>query len=516
MRYLLLLCCVAGVAAAQSDVELEGDALTRFQKTKGASHAGRDVRWDVPAKAFALPLRTAGGYALYVHQGVGILVDGRLDRTRRSAAPGRDRGGPRPRDGAHREGKAPRRARPRRLREVAHLPTAEPGEEVGPQGATSLAGPRRRRSSEASTSEFDSLRRAAALPRRRPPRAWERQGVASDATARRLRRGAAACGSSVGVGGPRRRRPPTSSVRDARDVRRTSAHNAPRRAAKPRTERALAFPCDHRASTSEVDCLRRAAALPRRRPTRAWERRGVASDATARRLRRGAAACESSVGVGGAAPTSPADADRPKRPRDVHRACAGNAPRRAAKPRTEARLGVPMRSPRVHVGVRRTSSFAADPASEFGACRRSRRIPRRKSARAVVRCESHVRVRFPSPRRRAPASTPDARMGAPGRRVRRAGPAASSGRGGMRVVRRRRGGRADVARRRRSSQAPRDVRRASADNAPRRAAKPRTEARLSVPMRSPRVHVGVRRTSSSAADPASEFGAHRPSRRIPR
>lgn len=75
MRYLLLLCCVAGVAAAQSDVELEGDALARFQKTKGASHAGRDVRWDVPAKAFALPLRVAGGYALYVHQGVGILVD---------------------------------------------------------------------------------------------------------------------------------------------------------------------------------------------------------------------------------------------------------------------------------------------------------------------------------------------------------------------------------------------------------------------------------------------------------
>ena len=65
---------VAGAVAAQSDVQLEGDALIRFEKTKGASHVGQDVRWYVPAKNFAIPKRARNGMLLFTQKGVGLIV----------------------------------------------------------------------------------------------------------------------------------------------------------------------------------------------------------------------------------------------------------------------------------------------------------------------------------------------------------------------------------------------------------------------------------------------------------
>jgi hypothetical protein len=362
----------------------------------------------------------------------------------------------------------------------------------------------------ASTSEFGGRRRPLRIPRR------------SSAVV------VVHCGSHVG--GRRSSSStadPTSEVGEGPRVRST-----PRRSSTP-----VAAPENSRVAAP--------AELPRRRSPRAWERRGVASDATARRPRRGAPARGAFVDVGGRA-----DADRRLRsptsvtPRDVDRASARGAPRRPAKPRTEARLGAPMRSPRVHVGVRRSSSSAADPTSKFGGRRRPLRIRRRRSARVLASDRLRVGVRLPSPRRRTPASprrrtpapTLAARMGAPGRRVRRDGSAASSGRGGARGVRRRRG-----ARRRRSptpTAAPRPARpatfiarpRAARPDAPPSRARRRALAfqcvhrastsefggrrrPLRIPRRSSAVvvvhcgsHVGGRRSSSSTADPTSEVG----------
>src|SRR5690349_2812368 len=85
-QLLLLGALLVGSACAQSDAQLEGDALVRFTKSKGASHAGQDVRWYVPAKVFAVPKKSRNGTALYVQQGVGVLVaegDGGLAEVRR-------------------------------------------------------------------------------------------------------------------------------------------------------------------------------------------------------------------------------------------------------------------------------------------------------------------------------------------------------------------------------------------------------------------------------------------------
>jgi hypothetical protein len=74
MKLAFLLAATVVRLVAQSDVELERDELVRFRGTKGASHVGRDVRWDVPAKSLSLPVRTQGGMLLFVHEGVGIVV----------------------------------------------------------------------------------------------------------------------------------------------------------------------------------------------------------------------------------------------------------------------------------------------------------------------------------------------------------------------------------------------------------------------------------------------------------
>lgn len=66
---------LAEASPAQSDVQLEGDALVRFEKSRGASHDGSDVRWYVPANVFAVPSRVKNGHALFRHKGVGIVVE---------------------------------------------------------------------------------------------------------------------------------------------------------------------------------------------------------------------------------------------------------------------------------------------------------------------------------------------------------------------------------------------------------------------------------------------------------
>jgi hypothetical protein len=95
LRHLAAGALLVSFAAAQSDVQLEGDALIRFLKTKGASHVGEDVRWYVPAKVFALPKKSRNGTALYVQQGIGMLVaegDGGLAEVRRRGGMGIVRG----------------------------------------------------------------------------------------------------------------------------------------------------------------------------------------------------------------------------------------------------------------------------------------------------------------------------------------------------------------------------------------------------------------------------------------
>jgi hypothetical protein len=71
-----LFCVVLAAAAAraQSDVQLDGDDLQRFLKTKGASHVGQDVRWYVPAKSFSVPRRERNGQLLFAQQGIGVIA----------------------------------------------------------------------------------------------------------------------------------------------------------------------------------------------------------------------------------------------------------------------------------------------------------------------------------------------------------------------------------------------------------------------------------------------------------
>jgi hypothetical protein len=207
------------------------------------------------------------------------------------------------------------------------------------------------------------------LPRRRPPRAWERRGVASDATARRLRRGATARGTPAEAGSradfDRPRRSPTSDRRTPRRAPRVVVRRAPtcRQAAHGGAPwRSHAFTARPRRSASHVDApedsrvdprrrstcdarrstfdLRRSTRkLPRRRPPRAWERRAVASDATARRPRRGAAARGTPAEAG-----SRADFDRPRRSPTSDRRTPRRAPRavgaRAPRPPTRTDVGV--------------------------------------------------------------------------------------------------------------------------------------------------------------------------------
>ena len=77
MKLLSILLVMFGAAiavSAQSDIELERDPLVRFKATKGASHIGQAVRWDIPAKALSVPVRGRGGLLLFVHDGVGVVV----------------------------------------------------------------------------------------------------------------------------------------------------------------------------------------------------------------------------------------------------------------------------------------------------------------------------------------------------------------------------------------------------------------------------------------------------------
>ena len=70
--FLILLCLPL---QSGSDVKLRGAELARFHKTRGASHLGRNVRWDVNGKVFDRPpLRRSRRYALYRSKGIGILV----------------------------------------------------------------------------------------------------------------------------------------------------------------------------------------------------------------------------------------------------------------------------------------------------------------------------------------------------------------------------------------------------------------------------------------------------------
>jgi hypothetical protein len=271
----------------------------------------------------------------------------------------------------------------------ASRPTRRPGGLVGARrrarrtstsgGApTSIAEVIRRRRSPKSTDDVG--RRTEVVRRRRPSRRAtfiaRPRAARPDASPSRARRRALALPcvhrASASELGARRRSPPTprrSSVsfvvrrRSHAEVRRPSSSVVVRRrpsssAADPTPDvrRASSHPADFK---SEFQFNRRAGKLPRRRSPRAWERRSVTSDATARRPRRGAVARGAFVDVGVATPTPIADVDRRRRPTttsptpcDVHRAPARGAPRRIAKPRTEARLGAPMRSPRVRIGVR--------------------------------------------------------------------------------------------------------------------------------------------------------------------
>ena len=60
--------------AAQSDTEVKGAVATQFTRSKGASLLGHSVHWHVGAKVFHIPKKSRNGVALYVTQGIGILV----------------------------------------------------------------------------------------------------------------------------------------------------------------------------------------------------------------------------------------------------------------------------------------------------------------------------------------------------------------------------------------------------------------------------------------------------------
>jgi hypothetical protein len=200
------------------------------------------------------------------------------------------------------------------------------------------------------------------------------------APGRRVRRdGPAASSGRAGAreGGRRPGAAPTSAADF--DPRSPATFVAPPRATRPDAppsrarRRALAFPCAHRASASELVGRLRS---PRVRAS-AW----CAAPFTVRPRR--------SVVRG-----------------SVHRASASE-------------LGMRLRSPRVRVGDRERRPNRSIPSRS--AITSAATLPRRRAAP-----HPHRQVR------NAPAPTLAARMGAPGRRVRRDGPAASSGRAGAR------------------------------------------------------------------------------------
>jgi hypothetical protein len=198
-------------------------------------------------------------------------------------------------------------------------------------------------------------------------------------------------------------------------VAQTSRADAQRPAVDLPRRRAAGLP--RRRTPSHTVAHRRTAGLPRRRSPRAWERRGVASDATARRPRRGAAA-------GGTSINSGSRADVARRLRSSVRPEARRAPsfRAPPTPRQAAHGGAPWRS----------HAFTARPRRSATRHRRAARLP--TSASFARPRANDLPRRQASSRRRTPAPTLAACMGTPGRRVRRDGPAASSGRGGGRNV----------------------------------------------------------------------------------
>ncbi len=57
-----------------SDIKVEGTRLVEFKRSKGASLAGNDISWNVPARTFERPLWTRRGFTLYLSDGIGVLV----------------------------------------------------------------------------------------------------------------------------------------------------------------------------------------------------------------------------------------------------------------------------------------------------------------------------------------------------------------------------------------------------------------------------------------------------------
>jgi hypothetical protein len=390
---------------------------------------GRRVRRDGPAAS------SGCGGARGVRRRRGARRRGTstsIRRAPRRASRAFDQRAPTLRQAAH--GGAPWRshaftARRRRSSLVADVRRGSCAEEPRP--------PTRRRTP---APEFIARRRTAKLPRRRSPRAWERRGVASDATARRPRRGAAARGGVRRRRGARRRGTSTSIRRAPRRASRAFVQRAPTRrqaahggapwrshaftARRRRSSSVFDVPLDSRAEGSRPPRCRRTPAPKNRahRPAGELPHRisslAVApqnSRADARRVHGNAGASRPTrrpgglVGVRrragsppttGAAPTSTADVDRRRRFADVaadrrppspfrrrrfavrpdaRRMPSFNAPRRAAKPRTEARLGAPMRSPRVDVGVHRRPTHLSTPAPNSRARRRPPPARRRPS-----------------------------------------------------------------------------------------------------------------------------------------
>jgi hypothetical protein len=73
----ILVLLLIAVPIQSPDVSLEGIVLQRFLKTRGASLVGQDVHWKISAKVFSNPDRSRGGYDLYTHKGIGLVIGSR-------------------------------------------------------------------------------------------------------------------------------------------------------------------------------------------------------------------------------------------------------------------------------------------------------------------------------------------------------------------------------------------------------------------------------------------------------
>jgi hypothetical protein len=158
------------VATAQSDVPLEGEALARFEATKGAAFVGRDVRWEVPSKSLMTPKRARRGYELYLRKGVGILVESScvgLEEVRRRGGIAILRGGVRATSEAERAEGAPEHVVV--VRSITYKRRSAPKKRRSKLGPKSREGgdARRRRANE----------NAAAEPRARRPRGGSKGDV---------------------------------------------------------------------------------------------------------------------------------------------------------------------------------------------------------------------------------------------------------------------------------------------------------------------------------------------------